>query len=748
MGGSGDITDADLEAPIGVLDAQTPYELTLKGLRFPWKGHFAFNAFAGLSLAYIGSPILAIVWTLACCVADAALQRLYDVWATGASQLDSGRGLRRLSLCVAFRSSLWMSAPTFLALTEQSAGAHVYSALTALSMVALAVSAGWISRGVWAGFAAPAVLAIAVQALPFLGPAEAVGAALCVVSFVATAVLIAVGTERSLSEWSQANERTRTVLAKLKTALFRSEAAEHSLRLGAELSKLQILRLDFATKTLRLEGADADIYPEPPTYEAMSADPFYIVAPQDRGEVIAAWEAYLAGLAPYRVEFRVRRDDREVWASALGELTRDATGRPTLLVCVLRNITEHKQAELELREGRDRAEAGNRAKSEFLATMSHEIRTPLNGVLGMAQVMARDELPSSQRPRLEVIRQSGESLLELLNGILDLSKIEAGKFELEAGEVDIEALARSALAPFEAQTSDKDVSLTLGVHAAAVGVYAGDPGRIRQILHNLISNAVKFTPSGRIVVSVETAEIGLMLSVTDEGIGISPEQQPNLFQKFVQADASTTRRYGGTGLGLAICRELAEMMGGSISVTSELGRGSTFTVTLPLPRLRDVSAPVKPPAANQDQAPDTLPPLRVLAAEDNPVNQLVLQTLLQQLGIEPTIVGNGQQAIEAHSSSEWGLILMDVQMPVLDGVSATLAIRAAEARDGRRSTPILALTANVMSHQTRTYIAAGMSGVVAKPINPVMLLQAMEACLSETESEATSLADEELTSVA
>lgn len=730
MEGSARVLETEFQIPDGVLDAQTPYELTLKSLRFSWKAHFAFDALAGLALALIGPPAVAIAWTIFSWAADFALQRLYQSWSQEASLADSAKGLRRLAACAAFRSTLWMSAPVILALTERSGGAYVYSALTGLSMVALAASAGWISRGVWAGFAAPAVIGIIVQALPFLGPAERLSAVLGAISFAATAVLIALGTERSLSEWSRANERTRTVMERLKSALFRSEAAEHSLRLGAELSQLQILRVDFAKRTLKLEGVDAGIYPEPPTFEGMRADPFSIVAPQDLNRVVAAWDAYLEGRAPYRVEFRVNRADQEVWASALGELVRDAADRPAVLVCVLRNITDLKRAELELREGRDRAEAGNRAKGEFLATMSHEIRTPLNGVLGMAHAMAQDELPDRQRPRLEVIRQSGEVLLGLLNSILDLSKIEAGKFELEMGEVNIEVAVGSAMAPFGVQIAEKNLSLTLSVDAAAAGVYVGDATRIQQILHNLVSNAVKFTSDGRIEVTVGRSGDLLILSVSDTGIGISAEQQAMLFQRFVQADASMTRLYGGTGLGLAICRELAEMMGGSIAVESQVGQGATFTVGLPLARIRNASGAPHGSAAAQEESSETLPPLRILAAEDNPVNQLVLKTLLQQFGIEPTVVNNGQEALEAFSHGEWDLILMDIQMPILDGISAARAIRAAEISSGRTPTPILALTANVMSHQVQSYSAVGMNGVVAKPVDPGMLFQAMEFCLS------------------
>lgn len=729
MGGGLQVSEADLEGPVGVLDAQTPYELTLKGLQFPLWLHLVFNVFAGVALAFIGGPILALVWTLAASAADLGLQRLYARWSLTAANADSARALPRLGWCVAFRSSLWMSAPTYLAFVSHDAGAYIYAALTALSMVALAVSAGWISRAVWAGFASPAALAIVLQAVPFLAPLAAVGAAMGLLSFAATAVLIALATERSLSEWSQANERTRTVLDRLRSALCRSEAAEQRLRLGAEISQLQVLELDFTRGVLVTQGAEADIFPEPPTFNLMMDDPFSIVAPEDRDQVKTAWKAYLAGHGPYRVQFRVNRSDRQVWASAMGELTRDAAGNSIAFVCVLRNVTDLVQTERVLIEARDRAEAGNRAKSEFLALISHEIRTPLNGVLGMAQAMERDELEPFQRERLNVIRNSGETLLALLNGVLDLSKIEAGMLELEAGEVDIAALSRSALAPFSAQAAEKGVTLSLEVDPAVAGVYFGDAARIRQILYNLVSNAVKFTAEGRVQVSVGGADGEVRISVQDTGIGIAPEQREILFEKFVQADASTTRRYGGSGLGLAISKRLTEMMGGAIRLDSEPGCGSTFVVTLPLVRTGEAPAIVTP--IDEGGRPADLMPLRILAAEDNPVNQLVLQTLLQQMGVEPTVVADGREALAAFEAGDWDLVLMDVQMPVMDGVSAAASIRALESRRKSGRTPIIALTANVMAHQVQAYRAGGMDRVVAKPISPAALYDAIEACLAE-----------------
>ena len=392
------------------------------------------------------------------------------------------------------------------------------------------------------------------------------------------------------------------------------------------------------------------------------------------------------------------------------------------LLSVGTDITEIKRSEAALAEALARAENANRAKSDFLATMSHEIRTPLNGMLGMAQALASSDLAPGDRQKLEVIQTAGNVLLSLLNDLLDLSKIEAGKIDLEDGVVDIEDIASSVSAAFSALAAEKDVSLTLHVTSGAKAYWRGDPVRVRQILQNLVSNAVKFTDTGDVNVEILYDGNDLIMKVADTGPGIAPEHLGRLFEKFLQADASTTRRYGGSGLGLAISRELARLMGGDITVDSTLGVGSAFTVRLPL-------SPTKRPAAEVVAAvAEGLadgPPLRILAAEDNPMNQLVLKTLLGQLGLDPVIVENGREAVKTWQSGQWDMVLMDVQMPVMDGPTATAIIRDVEAAEGRPRTQIVGLTANAMSHQIADYLAGGMDRVVAKPIKLAELVEAI-----------------------
>ena len=415
----------------------------------------------------------------------------------------------------------------------------------------------------------------------------------------------------------------------------------------------------------------------------------------------------------------------------------------------------------ELVEARDAAEAANLAKSQFLANMSHEIRTPLNGVLAMAQILARSPLEAGQREQVDVIHQSGETLLSLLNDILDVSKIEAGKLELEVADFEGEAVVHVAATSCTAVAGRKGLRLAVEVTPDAADVRRGDSARLRQILNNFLSNALKFTEAGVVSLKIEgqgaDGAEGLKLTVSDTGMGIPPDKLPLLFQKFTQLDASTTRRFGGTGLGLAICRELSELMGGHVSVESRPGEGSTFAVVLPLPRVATASlAPVsagdqetdEPPAASplvaapEDGEAGGGPPdaaaeagveraaLRVLAAEDNPTNQLVLSTIMQIFGVDLTLAADGIEAVDAWREGVFDVILMDIQMPRLDGVAATRRIRAEEATSGRARIPILALSANALTHQVEAYLAAGMDGHVAKPIELPKLQAALEQVLA------------------
>jgi len=400
-----------------------------------------------------------------------------------------------------------------------------------------------------------------------------------------------------------------------------------------------------------------------------------------------------------------------------------------LHVCIFQFAMHRVRADRAMRGAVAEAEAANAAKSTFLATMSHEIRTPLNGVLGMAQAMDTEALSGVQREQLGIIRESGEALKTILNDVLDLSKIEAGKLEIEHIPFDLERTLRTATAPFQPLAAEKALVLTLTVEPSAAGLYRGDPIRLRQVIGNLLSNALKFTDAGGVSVTATRPDGRLTIVVTDTGAGIPDDRVEHLFDKFAQLDASTTRRHGGTGLGLAICRDLCRLMDGDIVGEGRPGAGSSFTVTLGLPWIgpaaADTGAETPGAGAGRDIAA-----LRVLAAEDNRVNQIVLRTLLAQVGVALHMVENGADAIEAWAGGSWDLILMDIHMPVMDGVSAVREIRSREAAGGLPRTPVVALTANAMTHQIAALMAEGMDAHVAKPIDIGQLFAGIEAALA------------------
>jgi two-component system, sensor histidine kinase len=388
---------------------------------------------------------------------------------------------------------------------------------------------------------------------------------------------------------------------------------------------------------------------------------------------------------------------------------------------------------LEAESARRAAEKAARDRSEFLAVMSHEIRTPMNGVLGMADALSHTPLEPTQREMLSVLTSSGSTLLSLLNDILDYSKIEAGRVEIEQVPFSMEAVAREVADLFRPQAEAKGVALTLTV-PRAIPRFVGDAGRVRQILHNLLSNAVKFTHEGsvRLAVGVRPHGAGsseLLVEVADTGIGIAPEVQARLFQKFVQGDASTTRAYGGTGLGLAISRELAQLMGGDITMRSRPGEGAAFTFRVRLPHADAAGTSVPAAASVPATEPKPLTGVRVLAAEDNANNRQVLQIMLDMVAADVTFAVDGAEAVRAWSQGAFDVILMDVQMPVMDGHAATREIRAREAAEGRARTPVIGVTANAMPHHVQDCLDAGMDAHVSKPIRPAELLAALCAAL-------------------
>jgi len=394
-------------------------------------------------------------------------------------------------------------------------------------------------------------------------------------------------------------------------------------------------------------------------------------------------------------------------------------------VVLLTDVTAHLEALRREAAARQAAEAANQAKTDFIANMSHEIRTPLNGVLGMAQIMAGDALKTVQRERLDIIARSGAELLTMVDGILDLYQAEAGQLELEDRRFDLPCWLQSVTAPFALSAKQKRLGFEMDCDPSAAGAWRGDTAKLGKILANLLSNALKFTELGKVTVRVRADLDRLVFDVIDTGVGVPPEKRELIFDSFTQADSSTTRRFGGAGLGLALCQRYAAFLGGTLSVDSLEGAGSTFTFSVAAHRIE-----TKTPAAEPVPASDNQRPLRVLAADDNRTNQLIVKALLEPLDIELTVVGDGRQAVDACRRAAFDLILMDIQMPVMDGVEATRAIRRAEARGHLARTPIVAVTANVLREQVERYLAAGMDEVVAKPIDFSALVGAMDAALT------------------
>ena len=389
------------------------------------------------------------------------------------------------------------------------------------------------------------------------------------------------------------------------------------------------------------------------------------------------------------------------------------------------DITERKRTEAAMQTAAAEAEAANRAKSDFLANMSHEIRTPLNGVMGVAGALARTELTAPQQEMVSLIEASAKTLETLLSDILDLARIEAGKMEIRPERFDLAASVNACSALFDAAAQAKGLDLKVEIAPAALGAYIGDAARIRQILSNLLSNAVKFTTLGGVTMTVaarrgETSS-ELRFEVRDTGIGFDAEIKARLFSRFEQADGSITRRFGGSGLGLSISRSLAEAMGGRLEADTTPGEGAVFTLTLELPHC-EVAPDPQLEAAKPEAAADPLVGLRVLLAEDHPTNRRVVELILGAAGVELTCVENGVEAVDAFRRQAFDLILMDMQMPLMDGLTAIGEIRRIERATGQPPTPIHVLTANAMPEHINGSIAAGADGHLSKPIRAEALL--------------------------
>ena len=511
--------------------------------------------------------------------------------------------------------------------------------------------------------------------------------------------------------------------------LFESERA---FRFVAENTHDMVVRTRIDGGMLFVSPASRHVLGYSPS-EMLTRAPAEFVHPDDLGWIRALLHDRIArqelvGAASY--EYRaIHKAGHEVWLEANPRLVLNGAGELTEMVDVVRDVTARKQADAVLETARRDAEAARAeaeaaaaAKSEFLANMSHELRTPLTSILGFSRLIGTEGgLSDTDRRHLDLIQRAGETLLTVVNDILDFSKLEAGAVTLDAAPFSTGELIEGVVALLAAQAGEKGLTLSSKVDADVR--LCGDSPRLRQVLLNLVGNAVKFTDCGSVRVEATTSATDgggaiLTIEVVDTGVGVDPEHIERLFDRFTQGDGSVSRRFGGTGLGLAISRRLIGLMGGEIGARSDGATGSTFWFRVPLNRpTADVSA--------SNASPDGLPdrPLHILLAEDNPANRLLVAALLKPFDMRLDTVENGAEAVEAVARKAYDLILMDMQMPVMDGPAAARAIRASGGVS--HDTPIIALTANVLPEQIAQCRAAGMQAHLAKPIDPAALISAI-----------------------
>ncbi|HEV7386339.1 MAG TPA: PAS domain-containing protein [Phenylobacterium sp.] len=542
------------------------------------------------------------------------------------------------------------------------------------------------------------------------------------------------GISEDITELAKARDVARRGELKMEKAQREAQASAQRLAVALEAAEAGVYEIDHVSKTFWASPEFVKITGQgDASYRQATELRFPGFHPDDLPHVRASFRSLHTGDGRSGAfDARIVRADGETrWIRVSHHLKVGRNGRWLKAVGLIQDFDARKRQEIALLEAQQAAEAAGEAKSAFLANMSHEIRTPMNGVLGVLHLLKAEKLTEDGRHMLDEALSCGQMLAELLNDVIDFSKIEAGRLELAAEPLDPKSLVEGVARLLRPQADGKGLLLRIDADPN-LGWVQSDPVRLRQALFNLVGNAVKFTERGSVTVRCRSPRPGfLRFEVIDSGVGIPAEAQARIFQRFDQGDASTTRKFGGSGLGLAITKKLAEMMSGAVGFTSEEGVGSTFWLEIEAEPTEAVA-----------EAPDTLEPvlegLRVLVVEDNPTNRMIATKLLESLGADVATAADGYLGVEAAAQGGFHLILMDVQMPGIDGLEATRRIRALGG--AAAETPIVALTANVLAHQRRSYLDAGMDGVVGKPISPGVLLREIARLSAPVETAETAAA--------